>query len=131
PMTHFTSHSYHTPTSHIEAYARKRCQNIAGLPPTANLNLLLGLTDVAAPGGPPTEAAAYGLLAPQPHARTLGASVPIRDRAVAQGSACGSDCHETRRQPRALRLLAGEAWEPPGAGTNGHRARRHSRRAGR
>jgi hypothetical protein len=78
----------------------------------------------------PTEAAAYGLLAPLPHAGTPGASVPVGDRGVAPGSACGSDCHETRRQPRALRLLGGEARNPSGTGTHRHRAGRHSRPAG-
>ena len=94
---------------------------------------VMASSKLPSPEKPPctTNLAAYALLAPQPHARNLGAFVPIGDRGVARGSACGSDCYETRREPRALRLLAGKARDPPSAGTHGDRAGRHSRRAGR
>jgi len=59
--------------------------------------------------------------------------VSIGDKGVQRGSArAGSESvDETRRKPRAIRLLGRKTWNPPGTRTRRDRTRRHPRRAQR
>ncbi len=57
---------------------------------------------------------------------------PNRGQSAQRARECWSrSVHETRREPRALCLLAGKARDTPGARARRDRARRHSRRAQR
>lgn len=108
---------------------KSQCVTLSGTLCIANLNLLLALTErcpAKAPLHREPRHTACSACTRTPDPRCF---CPNRGQRCCAGKRAGATVHETRCEPRALRLLAGEARNPCCAGAHGNRAGRHSRRA--